>query len=854
MKKRRSIVVTLAIIVICVVASIYFINRYYLEDRYKEYLMDYTIEEGKVFVALNDDDSGIEGMVLAEENMNFKLYTNLITTEVAILEKATGKILYSNPQDREDDEIAIASNKSELNSTIVVRYYNSARIDGTVNNYDMSINNGQFTLEAIEDGIRYVYTLGKAEDKDILVPLIISEERMKTLIIDNLTAKEAREITGKYRLKNGVYNLTDRALNSGLSMSKLAKLFEQVGYTKEDYDFDMMEAEQSENIGFVIPLEYRLTEDGFQVSVPTNMIEEKGGASIYRLQILKFLGAEHTNEEGYIFVPNGSGSIINFKDRTNDMRSYGQIVYGADPVTQNYTIIENTQSVRMPVYGIKGKDTCYFARISNGEALAGIHADVAGKMNEYNYAYVSFSLREIEYLNMFGIDGVQADKPSLEKEFYDVNLSIDYTFLSGENADYNGMARSYREQLVKEGVLKLGNAGSRLPLYIDIVGGVERTEHLMGVPYRDVYSMTTFEQAQELAQIIKDNGVDNLRMNYVGWFNRGVYHDVPDKVKVIKELGKRNQLERLSESINKNGGQLYLDVGFNKVANTSKRYEMKIQSSKYHSGYVVGLGEINPSTLRQTSDLGWYSELRYSLLSPRFLPYYTEKFSDEISALQIDGIALRDLGSVLASDKKRSSVINRDMSQKIVVGSLDKLYQTEVNMLVKEGNAYVWAYADDLTDIPIGDSDFDIIDQEIPFYQMVIHGSISYGGVSLNLTGDYNRNDVLLKYIEYGMAPKFTLSYSDSTDIKYTSSASMYSVQYQIWVDEILSLYKECDKVLSKVNNETITNHTKYNNGLAKVTYGNGVKIYINHSLETIEMDGYHIDAKDYLVVGGVNQ
>lgn len=63
------------------------------------------------------------------------------------------------------------------------------------------------------------------------------------------------------------------------------------------------------------------------------------------------------------------------------------------------------------VFGMKNGDSAFLGRITGGDALAIVNADVSGKLNSYNYVYPEFCVREIELLNMFGVSGNQADVP-----------------------------------------------------------------------------------------------------------------------------------------------------------------------------------------------------------------------------------------------------------------------------------------------------------------------------------------------------------------------------------------------------------------------------------------------------------
>lgn len=849
-KMKIGLLAAIAIAAVGFVSNLVF--RYYLFDDYKACLSTYGVEEGTEFNPLSEKKSDVKGMELVAENEEYKLYTNLETTEIAIFEKKSGVVTYSNPQEREEDTIANGVNKAELSSQLVIDYYNSARNSATVNNYDMSIQYGQFKAEALTNGIRYIYELREPTSDSDLIPKKISEERLQTLVLDHLTEKEAKTIKAKYKKNpDGFYEITDGAIKSKVGISKLSKLFEKAGYTAEDRAVDMGEQnEGEEKISFTIPIEYRLTDKGLNVSVPTGMIEEGGGAKIFRLQVLKFFGSAGDKEEGYMFVPNGSGSLIRFNNGKKDI-AYSQHVYGIDPVAQSYTVPEEIEVARMPVFGIKRKDRALFGVITGGDALANINADVSGKLNAYNYVYPEFCLREMELTSMFGINNIQADTPVVEKNYYDLKLSIDYAFLPKEEASYSGMANYYRSFLKEQGILRDREAEESIPFYLDIVGGVEKTKHILGVPRRLVFPMTTFDEAGKMVDILSENGIQNLRMNYKGWFNGGVYHSVADKIKVNKKLGGKKEMETLSSKLEQNGGKLYGDTAFIKVPFTSKRFDYRLEASKYYTGMAVSFGALNPATMRQNCTLDRYNEFLYDVMSPKFLVRYIDKFTSKVDQVDISGIGLRDLGTYLVSDKKRTAMINRQEAEEIVTAQFDKLAATNKSLLVNGGDFYSLKYASDIIDVPASQSDYYIIDEEVPFYEMVIHGSIDYAAKPINLSPSTDKKLRRLKMIEYGISPRFTFAYKDSSNIKYTSSADQFSVQYDIWLEDAIETYNEVNEALKNVSSSHIMKHEILENGLRKVTYDNGISIYVNYGEETNEVDGIEVEAKSFKVKGG---
>ena len=847
-KKRLIIIVVVALLVIISASALNIIFRYFKYDEYKKYEVKSKTEKGERFVAVNEDKPDVEGMVLVSENDNLKLYTNLETTEIAVYNKNDGSITYSNPQDR-DTHTGTGINASNLSSTLAVTYYNKAGNVATINNYDMSIKNGQFETESIKDGIRYIYTLADEDSIASIVPYYISEDGLNK-VMEKSSDYDARTVKGKYKLENGTYVLNDSAKKSKVGMEKLNKIFEKAGYTEEDYAKDMEGHEEDESLSITIPLEYRLTDKGLEATVKAADIEEHGNVYISQIDVLQFFGAASNKAQGYILVPDGSGALINLNSG-NQATAYNQAIYDIDPGAQNYVVIEETECARLPIFGIKADDNAIFARITAGDAIASVNADVAGKLNNYNYAYASFNVREKELLNMFGVQGSKSDIPVVEKSLYKIDLSVSYSFLTKDDASYSGMARTYRKQLIDEGILKETNQSESVPLYLDIIGGVEQKKHIMGIPYEGVCAMTTYDEASEIVDNLYDSDITNLRLNYQGWFNGGIYHDVADKIKLIGSVGSKSDLESLNKKLEDKGGKLFMDVAFQKVSHESKRFTSVLEASKYYSGYVVELGATDPSTVRQTSNLEWYDEMIYYMISPKFLNRYVDKFASKITKYDVSGINLTDLGSVLTSDKKRSELINRQQAENIVIGQYEKLAETKKNLMETGGNEYSLKYVSDIIDAPTSYSAYYIIDEQVPFYEMVIHGSISYSGEAFNLMDDDLDDDFVLNCIEYGIAPRFTLSYKDPSKMKYTSSADKYSVLYTTWLDKAKEMYGNINEALKDVDGSAMINHEKLDNGLIKVDYENGKTIYINKTSQDITVDGNTVKAKNYLKTGG---
>ena len=142
----------------------------------------------------------------------------------------------------------------------------------------------------------------------------ITLERMEEKILSKLSEREAKTIRNSYiesKEKEGFMELTNGAKASRVGLQKMNQLLEKAGYTQADFDEDAAMAaggKVEERTTFTIVLEYRLQDEKLIVNVPTNQIKETGSGRIANIDLLSFFGAGTSEEEGYIFVPNGVGS------------------------------------------------------------------------------------------------------------------------------------------------------------------------------------------------------------------------------------------------------------------------------------------------------------------------------------------------------------------------------------------------------------------------------------------------------------------------------------------------------------------------------------------------------------------
>lgn len=760
-----------AAVIAAVIYLLYYVIHYLSYNKYRDYLSSYEYEQGTEYTPIADSSPSVAGMELVSENEFLKLYTDTAAASIAVYDKRDGSVTYSNPPDADNDTTANASIINYMKSQFILSYYNSDVKSGNMDSYSQSVAKGQYRMESIENGIRYIYRVGE------------------------LTAS------------NG-----------------------------------------AEAISFDIPLEYRLSGDALDVSIPVSGITEYGNGAVYRIQLLNYMGAAGNTENGYIVVPNASGSLINFNNGKVSSAAYSQYIYDIDPLAANYTTTENVESAKLPLFGICRENRSLLVTVEDGASTSLISANVSGMFNDYNYAYPTVVLRNTDNLRMFG--NTTQDIFVMEPDAYDINFKVKYTFLTEENKGYSGLANYYRNRLIAEGVLTPSGTTGDIPLYYDVIAATRETAHFLGVQRLHTFAMTTFDEAGKISDDLAANGISSQVMNLQGWFNKGYYHNAPHNIRVIAKLGGRSGLKELQETVSNNNGRLYGDVAFQEVTFADNGFKYNMEGSRYYgAGYVASLGQVNPTTLRNTSGLG-YGETRYDLISPKFLPRYVQKFAAKVEKIDIEGISLRDLGNELHSDKKRTNLINREEALDVVLAQLDILEGTGKKLMTNSGNAYSFAYSTDIINVPITDNEFQIVDENIPLYEMIIHGSISYSTKLMNYQDEEDMTEIVLMAIEAGAAPHYVFTWDESSKMKNTGLNRYYATTYETWKGEAVSIYNQINDALKYVSGAVITDHQILDTGVRKVTYDNGVTIYINYNNETKQADGLEIPAMWYRLEG----
>ncbi len=618
---------------------------------------------------------------------------------------------------------------------------------------------------------------------------------------------------------------------------------------------------------FEIAIEYIIDGDELVVRIPSdevlypkNVIDPTSDKSISfpltTISVLPYFGAGNKEETGYIFVPDGSGALIKMNSGKTSAQPYRQTVYGRDHSTsavREYTYDLDSQ-IHLPVFGAKHQDKAFLAIIESGDSFARINAAIAGMTDSYNKVFSSFAYipnarvymqsgGAVIYMRDLSINMYQA-RPYLN------DIAIRYTFLADDQADYSGMAQRYQKYLVERHGLKRLDQTESIPLLIELIGGIEKTEPVYGVSKNVVKPVTSYEQTESVVDHFLHEGIGQLVVRYSGWLKGGMEHVFPSRVKVEPRLGTEGQLKELAASLRAKDVEFYPNVNFLNVYKTSL-FDNYIQFRD--SARAL---DRNPAYLNRYN-LATHMRIRgeeISLLSPGELPIVIDGFLEDYLQLGISGLSFDVLGYQLYADYKVNAdeLIDRVQAKDIVMEQMSKLRNQQLSLMVGGANVYTLPYADFVVELPQCSRNYEIIDQGIPFYQMVLRGYIPYAGEPGNLTK--RSQTYLLKLLETGAVPYYLLSYADSVEVKASRFESLYSINYLEHSENIVNVYSNVNSILKSIWHERIIEHESLGINVYRTQYEGGTSIIVNYNSESVEVLGLEIPGYGYRILRGGDQ
>ena len=591
-----------------------------------------------------------------------------------------------------------------------------------------------------------------------------------------------------------------------------------------------------DNYDFEIGVEVSLADDVLTVRVPDESIKEnKENTYISTVSLFPFLGYTYLDEhDGYMLVPDGNGALIYLDNKEGRYTTgFSGLTYGVDDGMTNrttvstlwerYETVTDSNNVLAPIFGMTHLDDeqAYLGIVESGDERCSIEVVPNGVMVDYNRCFARFLLRDVfvQPLNQSNSGTV----PAVEQDRMHSDLQVSYTLLSGDDADYSGMANTYRQYLLDNDMIVKGDLSYNTR--VDFLGS-EREEFLMGTT---AVTMTTLDQAEEILDDLRSLGVQNILTVYKGWQRGGLYNVPITSYSADSSIGGSGAMTSFIRNQAQKGNTVYLydDVlSVNATTNLSTYNVMKMVNKRTFKDEVRG----------QVYDTFYY-------LMPGYSSQNLINVANAASNKNIGNIALAGITDTLFSYSSKGNYYSRTDTMDIYKDAVRDASEKS-NLLMETPNAYLWKYADAFLDMPLTTSDYLYLDQEIPFFSMVFKGIIATYSNYVNF--EANKTENFLKMVESGMYPSFYITGEDSSKLIYTNSSNLYSLEYTSYRDTIAEYDQALRALAEKVGDACIIDHDILDNGLVRVTYDNGVKIYVNYTESELSADGLTVDALSY--------
>jgi len=812
-------------------------------------------------VTLFENDGSTEDIVLENEYLQLRFLPQ--TAEIILKDKASGVQWRSNPEGAANDTLADVVTKDFIGSQFSLEYADIAGVGMTLYSSLNSVTLGVYDYSLADNTLEVRYSIGDIA-RSYIIPPAAPEQRM-LVFLENMDGDDRRKVEASYRLYdiNNLRSNDDKstllANYPELSRTKMyvlrdstqefmketmEGLFAQAGYTYDDYSEDSSIyslPEDEDKPAFNVTLRYSLDGKSLLLNVPFDRLAYRSSFPMTKLSLLPYMGAGGTSDKGYLLVPDGSGALIYFNNGKNNQLAYNNDVYGWDEAMPRNEIINDNKAL-FPVFGIQKNGNALLCVIEEGASYAGVRADVSGRNSSWNNVYPCFNIVHGAIIDISG----RSDRAVY---LYERNLpagegiTLRYTLCAQDG--YVGMAKEYRSWLMNKYPSLSKSAENGVPIAVEIVGAVNKTQHRLGIPVDLPLKLTSYKETEKMINDFAKWGWKNVRIKLNGWFNNSVEHSIPGRIKLISELGRKKDFVKMVSAAEKNGFEIFPEVDFLYIRNVklfdgfdlyrdAARYVNRKRVEKYPYSFV------------------WFGErIRWGKLSyiarPVYMMSLIDKFKRKSVKFKLRNIAFKSMGSKLSGDYNEKRLVSREASMKMRQEKLSELSGKETGIMLNLGYVYAAPWADFITDITLDDQSFGITDVSVPFYQIVLHGLVPYTGPAINLAEDYTMN--LLKSIESGAGLYFSFMKEDTTELQETKFRQFYANEYDKWSPDANALYQKFSTDFTGLYDQAITNHIIISPGLTITEYEDGRRVIVNYTDIAVNYNGVVIYARSYAVL-----
>lgn len=592
---------------------------------------------------------------------------------------------------------------------------------------------------------------------------------------------------------------------------------------------------------FSIPVRYALEGDCFKATILYDEINEYGKYKITNISLLPYFGAGEIDEDGYMLIPDGSGALVDFKDKFNTGSEYYEYVYGRDPALSYSKDIGARETIRLPVFGITKKGSSFVGVISQGDAAAGIVCRPVGLVSSYGAVFPCFTYRQLDITVIADKSWKAREVKVLDSKRVTQSPVVRYYFTG--NDGYSGMANRVRQYLIE--TYKMKPAGNTETLvFLQLYGAVKKTQSIGGIVRTKTLPVTTFSQAEDLVEYLNDNDVEDVGIILNGFNKGGMYQYVTETLNFDSVLGNKKEAESFIKAAQSRAYKVYFTGQIMNLYKPQKLLRSFNAAARTINGDVLKLFKYKLSTgMKDSEEKPWY------LLHYNRVASVAESLRKSVEKTSLDGLMMPELSSLIYSDYDNTLRKDRTQAEQVIVNILQELSNSSKELVLSGGNMYSLPYTNVVLNAPMTDSKFRIVSQPVPFYQMVCHGLVAISGDPINSYVDTRK--ALLLSLEGGMLPSYVVIGTNPAALQNTKLENLYYANPDMVLKLIIDQYKEISNVYAKINNAFIIRHEIISEELRITFFDNGKCLAVNYGDAPVKYRDFLIPAKGFQIFDG---
>ena len=657
------------------------------------------------------------------------------------------------------------------------------------NGATMTVNKENLSLVIVKDG-RTWYSGNRHEDDGLVARNRARVTDAVTVTYRNITNSPGTETTDAFTRINNY----------------------SVRFTEKSDGFDAR-IKLGSPVSITFTLKVRFNGEKLTTTIPFDSIEEDSETiRLQSIQVYPYFDSSYRLVDGNIFIPDGSGALIDLSTPTSAKTEYSAKVYGEDYgiATTSSVKANSPERVTMPVTATLYPDGGTMTVATSGAEYSKVNASVNGiGNNPYNRTYFSFHYRE-EYVKTYeGAGGIKTDR-SFQQDINHFDAQVTHTLL-GENCNIADVANLYRNNFLDLKQAVISSVGMRLQFLM--------AENKLGMFGRTKVDMTSTEFVEKVAQEVTFY-CNNLNVSLTGYQSGGLGGANP----AIFPTGSNSNYKRLSQELEKLYVQLTFSVDY-------VRAHDRAGVSNYNLAQNVSEQFIVMPDVRAGSTA------TFNLLRPTYTDKLLSKDLDKLAQYNA-GIEFSSLGALLFSGYKQEVFNRTELLQRHV----NAVKNANVYSALSNPNDYMFGVMSSYVDVPLQYSAFIIETESVPFIQMVLSGYVPMYSKALNL--DYTGKELILRLIDSNVYPSFILTEQDAIELYGTDSQGIFTSSFDVWKYSVKETYEQVNEVLKEVVGQSVQSRIMVQPNVYVTTYSNGVKVVVNYSKNAVEIDGRQIAAQ----------